>query len=113
MNRDSGSLFNSIRLRLIGVAAVGLIASLDAAASEDLARAKGCLTCHTVQAKVVGPAYKDVAARYAGQPDAEDRLVQKVMKGGQGVWGFVPMPANTNVSPEEAHTLVKWILSNQ
>ena len=85
---------------------------VEADASEALARDKGCLSCHAVQTKVVGPAYKDVAAKYAGQPDAEDKLVQTVLKGGSGKWGFVPMPPNTNVSSEEAHVLVRWILAN-
>lgn len=82
-----------------------------AADPADLARAKNCLTCHDVNNKVIGPAYKDVAAKYAGQKDAENKLVQKVMKGGSGVWGTVPMPANTQVSEAEARTLVKWVLS--
>lgn len=94
---------------LLVLLALGLC--LDAGASEDLARAKGCLACHAVQTKVVGPAYKDVAARYAGQADAEDKLVQKVLKGGQGNWGFIPMPANTTVDEQEARTLVRWILT--
>lgn len=92
---------------------LALCAVTNATASEDLARTKGCLACHAVQTKVVGPAYKDVATRYAGQPDAEDKLVQKVLKGGQGNWGFIPMPANTTVNEEEARTLVKWILATQ
>ena len=79
----------------------------------DLARAKNCMACHSVQNKVVGPAYKDVAAKYAGQNGAEAKLVQKVMKGGSGTWGPVPMPANTQVSEAEAHTLVKWVLSQK
>jgi cytochrome c len=79
----------------------------------DLAKAKNCMTCHSITNKVVGPAYKDVAAKYAGQKDAENKLVQKVMKGGSGVWGAVPMPANTQVSEAEAHILVKWILSQK
>jgi cytochrome c len=86
-------------------------ASNAAFANADLARAKNCMSCHSVQNKVVGPAFKDVAAKYAGQKGAEDKLVQKVMKGGGGVWGTVPMPPNTQVSEAEAHTLVKWILS--
>jgi cytochrome c len=79
----------------------------------DLAKSKNCLACHSVQNKIVGPAYKDVAAKYAGQKDAENKLVQKVMKGGSGVWGTVPMPANTQVTEAEAHTLVKWVLSQK
>jgi len=79
----------------------------------DLARAKNCMACHSVQNKIVGPAFKDVAAKYAGQKGAEDKLVHKVIKGGSGVWGPVPMPANTQVSEAEAHTLVKWVLSQK
>jgi cytochrome c len=79
----------------------------------DLAKAKNCMACHSVASKVVGPAYKDVAAKYAGQKDAEAKLVAKVMKGGSGVWGAIPMPANTQVNEAEAHTLVKWVLSQK
>jgi len=78
-----------------------------------LAKYKNCLACHAVANKVVGPAYKDVAAKYAGQKDAQAKLVAKVMKGGSGVWGAVPMPANTQVSEAEAQTLVKWVLSQK
>jgi len=94
--------------------AIGALASsaVMAANSElELAKAKNCLACHSVANKVVGPAYKDVAAKYTGQKDAENKLVQKVMKGGSGVWGAVPMPANTQVNEAEARTLVRWILS--
>jgi cytochrome c len=87
-------------------------ASAFADAGLDLAKSKNCLACHAVNAKLVGPAYKDVAAKYAGQK-VEDKLVQKVIKGGAGVWGPVPMPANPQVSEAEAHTLVKWVLSQK
>ena len=97
---------------LIGLAA-GALASNAALANADLAKAKNCMACHAVATKLVGPAYKDVAAKYAGQKDAEDKLVQKVLKGGSGVWGPVPMPANTQVTEAEAHTLVKWVLSQK
>lgn len=93
--------------------AVGVLASNAAMANADLAKAKNCMACHTVATKVVGPSFKDVAAKYAGQKDAEDKLVQKVIKGGSGVWGPVPMPANAQVSDAEARTLVKWILSQK
>ncbi|GGI53591.1 cytochrome c552 [Oxalicibacterium solurbis] len=82
-----------------------------AMANADLAKAKNCMACHSVNNKIVGPSFKDVAAKYAGQKGAEDKLVQKVMKGGGGVWGAVPMPANTQVSEAEARTLVKWIMT--
>lgn len=93
--------------------ALGVLASNAAMANADLAKAKNCMACHTVATKVVGPSFKDVAAKYAGQKDAEDKLVQKVIKGGSGVWGPVPMPANAQVSDAEARTLVKWILSQK
>jgi cytochrome c len=89
------------------------LASTSAFAQADLAKAKNCMACHAVSTKLVGPAFKDVAAKYAGQKGAEDKLVQKVIKGGSGVWGPVPMPANPQVSEAEAHSLVKWILSQK
>jgi len=76
-----------------------------------LAKAKNCMACHAVDKKLVGPAYKDVAAKYAGQKDAVDKLAIKIMKGGSGVWGPVPMPANTQVSEAEAKQLAAWVLS--
>ena len=96
---------------LLACLAVSALTSGAAMANADLAKAKNCMACHAVGNKVVGPAYKDVAAKYAGQKDAEDKLTQKVLKGGSGVWGAVPMPANAQVSEAEARTLVKWILS--
>jgi cytochrome c len=90
---------------------VSALVSNVAMANADLAKAKNCMACHATASKVVGPAFKDVAAKYAGQKDAEDKLTQKVLKGGSGVWGPVPMPANGQVSEAEAHTLVKWILT--
>ncbi len=82
-----------------------------AAADESaLAQAKNCLGCHQVAVKVVGPAYKDVAAKYKGDPSALEHLVKKVKSGGAGAWGQIPMPPN-NVTDEEATRLVKWILS--
>lgn len=99
------------RSLLVGALVVSAFTSQAAMASLDLAKAKNCMACHSVDTKLVGPAYKDVAAKYAGQKDAENKLAQKVMKGGSGSWGPVPMPANTQVSEAEAHTLVKWVLS--
>jgi cytochrome c len=80
-------------------------------AQAELAQKKNCLACHSVDKKVLGPAYKDVAAKYAGQADAVDKLAAKVVKGGVGVWGNVPMPANPQVSDAEAKQLVQWILT--
>lgn len=89
------------------------LASSSAMASADLAKAKNCMACHAVQNKLVGPAFKDVAAKYAGQKDAEAKLATKVLKGGSGAWGAVPMPANPQVSEAEAKTLVKWVLAQK
>ena len=80
-------------------------------ASPELANSKSCMACHVVDKKLVGPSYKEVAAKYAGQPDAVAKLTPKVLKGGAGVWGPVPMPANPQVSEAEAKQLVQWILT--
>ncbi len=89
---------------------LGLVGA--AAADQALATSKGCMACHQVETKVVGPAYKEVAAKYKGDAAAEDMLVNKVLEGGSGVWGQIPMtPNKATTSPEEARTLVKWILS--
>ena len=89
----------------------GLLSASAAQADEALAKAKNCLACHQIDKKIVGPSYKEVAKKYAGQKDAEAKLAAKVIKGGSGVWGPVPMPPNATVKPEEATKLVKWILS--
>ena len=89
--------------------------SIAAPAMADLALAtsKNCMACHAVDKKLVGPAYKDVAAKYAGQKDAADKLAAKIMKGGSGVWGPVPMPANTQVNEAEAKKLAAWVLTQK
>lgn len=75
-----------------------------------LALKKNCMACHAVDKKLVGPAYKDVAAKYANDKSAADKLTAKVVKGGSGVWGAIPMPANPQVSEAEAKSLVQWVL---
>jgi cytochrome c len=90
--------------------ALAVLASTSAMANEDLAKKKNCLACHTVDKKVVGPAYKEVAAKYKGDKAAVDKLAAKVIKGGSGVWGPAPMPANPQVNEAEAKQLVTWIL---
>jgi cytochrome c len=80
-------------------------------ANQELATKNACTACHAVDKKLVGPAYKDVAAKYRSDKDAAAKLVEKVKKGGVGVWGQVPMPPNTTVKDEDVKTLVKWILS--
>lgn len=99
-----------MKLASVIVLAAGLAAA-PAFANQDLAQKKNCMACHAVDKKVVGPSYKEVAAKYAGQKDAVDKLAQKVIKGGSGVWGQVPMPANAQVNDAEAKQLVQWILT--
>jgi cytochrome c len=93
--------------------AIGTSFTIPAFANADLASKKNCLACHNVDKKVIGPSYKDVAAKYAGQKDAADKLAQKILKGGSGVWGAVPMPANPQVNEAEAKTLATWILGTK
>lgn len=85
--------------------------AVDMAAGKALAQKSGCLACHSVDKKIVGPAYKDVAAKYKGNKKAEEMLIAKVTKGGSGVWGPVPMPANPKVSPADMKSLVEWVLA--
>ena len=99
------------RSALVVLALSSMVSGL-AFANADLAKSKNCMACHAMDNKLVGPSFKDVAAKYAGQKDAEKPLVQKVIKGGGGVWGSIPMPPN-NVTEKEAQTLVKWILSQK
>ncbi|MBG7622004.1 c-type cytochrome [Herbaspirillum sp. AP02] len=99
-------------LLLIATLVAGSAISAEALANAQLAKSKNCMACHSVDAKIVGPAFKDVAKKYAGQKDAEAKLTQKVLNGGSGTWGAVAMPANKGqVSEAEARELVKWVLS--
>ncbi len=95
------------------LAAAGLVLSGAASANEELAKKSACTACHAIDKKLVGPAYKDVAAKYKGQKDAEAKLIEKVKKGGVGVWGQIPMPANAAVKDEDIKTLVKWVLATK
>lgn len=92
-------------------AAAGLMVAGQASADEALAKSKNCMACHQIDKKVVGPSYKDVAKKYAGQADAAAKLEGKVKKGGSGVWGTVPMPPNAAVSDADIKKLVAWVLS--
>jgi cytochrome c len=98
---------------LVAVAAAGtLLMAGTASADQALAQKSGCLACHSVDKKILGPAYKDVAAKYKGDKTAEAKLIEKVKKGGSGTWGPMPMPANSpNVKDEDIKTLVKWVLA--
>jgi cytochrome c len=101
-----------MKTNVLAAAALALAAAAPAHASEALAKKYACVACHVVKgAKTVGPAYADVAKKYAGQKDAEAKLVDKVKKGGTGVWGQVPMPPNAAVPDADVRALVKWVLS--
>ena len=91
--------------------AMTLAVAAPALADEALAKSKNCMACHAVDKKLVGPAYKEVAKKYAGQKDAEATLITHVMKGSKGVWGPVTMHANAQVNEAEAKKLVDWVLS--
>jgi len=95
------------------LAAAAALAALTspAMANMELAQKKSCLACHGVEQRMIGPSYKEVAAKYKGQKGADAKLVEKVLKGGKGAWGEIPMPANPQVSEAEAKELVHWILS--
>lgn len=90
----------------------GIAASSSALASDELAKAKNCLTCHAADKKIVGPSYKDIVAKRAGEKGAEASLAQKIKAGSKNEWGTVPMPPN-NVSDAEAATLAKWVLAHK
>lgn len=97
---------------LIGaVAASALLLAGVAQANADLAKNSGCLNCHAVETKLVGPALKEIAAKYADQADASAYLADKIVKGSNGVWGPIPMPPNAAVSPENAKVLADFILT--
>ncbi len=96
---------------LLAVVALSALVSGAASASEQLASEKNCLACHAVDSKLIGPGYKEVAAKYKGDKSAEAKLATRIMKGGSGVWGQIPMPANPQVSAAEAKELAKWVLS--
>lgn len=98
---------------LIATLAAGAAVSTPALADLQLATAKNCMACHAVATKLVGPSYKDVAAKYAGQKDAVDKLSAKIVKGGAGVWGPVPMPANAQVNADEAKKLAAWVMTQK
>ena len=86
-------------------------ASGAALASADLAKAKNCTACHAVDKKLIGPAYKDVAKKYANDKDGLAKLTKKVREGGVGVWGQIPMPPNAAVPPADIKELVTWIMT--
>ena len=97
--------------RALLIAALGLAASAPALADLALATSKNCMSCHAVDRKILGPSFKEVAAKYKDNKGAADMLATKIVKGGSGVWGAVPMPANNQVSEADAKKLAAWVLS--
>ena len=100
-------------LRTLSLAITLSLASGVAMASQELAKAKNCLACHAVDKKLIGPAYKAVAEKYANDKDAVAKLSGSIRKGSVGVWGQIPMPANPQVSEAEAKTLAEWVMSQK
>ena len=99
---------------VFAIAGLALLAAGSAQADMALATQSGCMACHQVDAKVVGPAYKDVAAKYKGQDGAVDMLTEKAIAGGVGTWGEIPMPpkgGRMDVSDDDIKAVVAWILS--
>lgn len=102
------------RVFLPAVLGLGLtVLAAPAFADLALATSKNCMSCHAVERKVLGPSFKDVAAKYKDDKGAADTLANKIMKGGSGVWGPVPMPANNQVSEADAKKLAAWVLSTK
>ena len=102
----------AVYIAMMAAAGIVMTGQAQADAGADLAKAKNCMSCHAIDKKLVGPAYKDVAAKYKADKGAVATLAAKIKAGGKGVWGQIPMPPN-NVTPEEAKTLAAWVLSQK
>jgi cytochrome c len=106
-----------MRIAFVALAAPAVMATgaahaaLDNTAAEALMKKDGCVACHAVDKKIIGPSYQEVAAKYRGDKDAAAKLIKKVKDGGSGAWGQVPMPPNTTASPADIKNLVDWILT--
>lgn len=92
-------------------ATAAMLLSGAASADQALAQKNACMSCHGVDKKIVGPAFKEIAKKYAGDATAHDKLVAKVKTGGKGVWGQIPMPPSPQVKPEDASKIIDWVLS--
>lgn len=98
---------------ILSAALAATAIALPVQASEELAKKNNCLACHAADKKLVGPSYKDIAAKYKSDKGAEAKLIDKVKKGGSGAWGAVPMPPNPSVSDADLKALVTWILATK
>ncbi len=101
----------TLRTAALGLTSLLALAAMPAQANEDMLKKYACVACHAVDAKKVGPAYKAVAQKYAGQADAVAYLAGKIQKGGKGVWGPIMMPAQSRVTDADAQVLAKYILT--
>jgi cytochrome c len=99
------------KLMMTAATAALLVLSGAASADQALAQKNACMSCHGVDKKIVGPAFKEIAKKYAGDKEAQAKLVAKVKTGGKGVWGQIPMPPNPNLKQEDAEKIVAWLLS--
>jgi len=99
------------KLLLTAVPAALLMLSGAASADQALAQKSACMSCHGIDKKIVGPAFKEIAKKYADDKSAHAMLVEKVKVGGKGVWGPIPMPPSPQVKPEEASKIIDWVLS--
>ena len=100
-----------MKFAIVALAAASVLAAGSAAANEKLAQSSGCMTCHAIDKKVIGPSYKEVAAKYRSDKNAEANLVKKVKAGGSGVWGATPMPPNAHVKEDDIKSIVHWVMS--
>ena len=105
------SLWHSVSFIAALFVAQAADAALDNTSAEAMMKKHGCAACHTIDKKVVGPAYQEVAAKYKSEKDALAKLSDKVKKGGVGVWGQIPMPPNVQVPDADIKDLVSWILT--
>lgn len=99
-----------MKAAIAALAAVGILLAGSVQAQEQKAQAAGCMTCHGIDKKIVGPAFKDVANKYRSDKGAEAKLVAKVKNGGKGAWGEVPMPPNAHVKDDDIKSIVHWIV---
>ena len=101
------------RLIATSAAALGLLLASGVQADEKLAQANGCMTCHQIDKKILGPSFKEVAAKYKGDTAAEANRVKKVKEGGKGAWGEMIMPPNAHVKDADIAAMVKWIMAQK
>jgi len=101
------------RILAASAATLGLLLTGTVQADEKLAQANGCMTCHQIDKKVLGPSYKEVAAKYRGDKAAEANLFKKVKEGGKGAWGDMVMPPNAHVKDDDIKAIIKWIMTQK